>query len=192
MIKEMINNMLGEYSKFIQIQDDGTVKVFVPEDVNNPSMENATELTLSKNEAIGLMGLVTQPKQYEVCDSSNNCRIIFEKDPDFDVNKWIKLALGTINYYSQVAVSCDTIEEYAKSGLVEPIENVTVESNDEKKIKQIRTIIAQLKNTYNQRKNNIEKKYQEGKIQTCVKVEHDTVYFNMMKLLNKLEAIINE
>lgn len=61
MIKEMINNMLGEYSKFIQIQDDGTVKVFVPEDVNNPSMKNATELTLSK-----------------------------------DVNKWIKLALGTI------------------------------------------------------------------------------------------------
>jgi hypothetical protein len=42
------------------------------------------------------MGLVTQPKQYEVCDSSNNCRIISEKDPDFDVNKWIKLALGTI------------------------------------------------------------------------------------------------
>lgn len=40
--------MLGEYSKFIQIQDDGTVKVFVPEDVNNPSMENATELTFKK------------------------------------------------------------------------------------------------------------------------------------------------
>lgn len=66
MIKEMINNMLGEYS-------------------NNPSMKNATELTLSKNEAISLMGLVTQPKQYEVCDSPNNCRIISEKDPDFDV-----------------------------------------------------------------------------------------------------------
>lgn len=98
------------------------------------------------------------------------------------------------NYYSQVsvAISSNIMEEYAKSGLVEPIENVTVESSDENKIKQIRTIIAQLKNTYNQRKNNIEKKYQEGKIQTCVKVEHDTVYFNMMKLLNKLEAIINE
>lgn len=40
--------MLGEYSKFIQIQDDGIIKVFIPEDVNNPSMENATELTLSK------------------------------------------------------------------------------------------------------------------------------------------------
>lgn len=98
------------------------------------------------------------------------------------------------NYYSQVsvAISSNIMEEYAKSGLVEPIENVTVESSDENKIKQIRTIIAQLKNTYNQRKNNIEKKYQEGKIQTCVKVEHDTVHFNMMKLLNKLETIINE
>lgn len=51
------------------------------------------------------------------------------------------------NYYSQVnvAVSSNMIEEYAKSGLVEPIENVTVESKDESKIKQIRTIIAQLK-----------------------------------------------
>lgn len=88
--------MLGEYSKFIRIQDDGTIKVFVPEDIKNPSLENATELTLSKNEAISLMGLVTQPKQYEVCDSPNNCRIISEKDPDFDANKWIKLALGTI------------------------------------------------------------------------------------------------
>lgn len=73
--------MLGEYSKFIRIQDDGTTKVFVPEDIKNPSLENATELTLSK---------------YEVCDSPNNCRIISEKDPDFDANKWIKLALGTI------------------------------------------------------------------------------------------------
>lgn len=96
MIQQMINNMLGEYSKFIRIQDDGTIKVFVPEDIKNPSLENATELTLSKNEAISLMGLVTQPKQYEVYDSPNNCRIISEKDPDFDANKWIKLALGTI------------------------------------------------------------------------------------------------
>ena len=113
MIKEMINNMLGEYSKFIQIQDDGTVKVFVPEDVNNPSMENATELTLSKNEAISLMGLVTQPKQYEVCDSPNNCRIISEKDPDFDVNKWIKLALGLLKnkYYVRLPITITTVRE---------------------------------------------------------------------------------
>lgn len=79
-----------------------------------------------------------------------------------------------------------------KSGDILTLDNDMYTFSDEKKIKQIRTIIAQLKNTYNQRKNNIEKKYQEGKIQTCVKVEHDTVYFNMMKLLNKLEAIINE
>ena len=96
MIQQMINNLLGKYSEFIKFQQDGTVKVFIPEDLNNPSKEGATEVVLTQNEAMNFMGLITQPKQYEVCDSSNNCRIISEKDPDFDVNKWIKLALGTI------------------------------------------------------------------------------------------------
>lgn len=91
MIKEMINNMLGEYSKFIQIQDDGTVKVFVPEDVNNPSKEGATEVVLTQKEAMNLMGLVAQPKQYAIGD-----RVVQESDPEFDINKWIKLALVII------------------------------------------------------------------------------------------------
>lgn len=96
MIQQMINNMLGEYSKFIQFQQDGTVKVFVPEDLNNPSKEGATEVVLTQKEALNLMGLVTQPKQYEICDSPDKCRIVSEKDPEFDLNKWVKLALGTI------------------------------------------------------------------------------------------------
>lgn len=91
MIKEMINNMLGEYSKFIQIQDDGTVKVFVPEDLNNPSKEGATEVVLTQKEAMNFMGLVTQPKQYAIGD-----RVVQESDPEFDINKWIKLALVII------------------------------------------------------------------------------------------------
>lgn len=96
MIQQMINNLLGKYSEFVKFQQDGTVKVFIPEDLNNPSKEGATEVVLTQNEAMNFMGLVTQPKQYEVCYSANNCRIISEKDPDFDVNKWIKLALGTV------------------------------------------------------------------------------------------------
>lgn len=95
------------------------------------------------------------------------------------------------NYYSQVnvAMSSNMVEDYAKSGLIEA---VACEYKTDDKIVKLRNLIAQLKNTYNQRKRNIEKKYNDGKIQTCVKVEHDTVYFNMMKLLNKFEAIINE
>ena len=32
----------------------------------------------------------------------------------------------------------------------------------------------------------------EGKIQPCVKVESDTVHYNLLKVLNALKDIINE
>lgn len=34
--------------------------------------------------------------------------------------------------------------------------------------------------------------YNEGEVPPCVKVEADTVYFNLIKLLNKIKEIINE
>lgn len=91
--------------------------------------------------------------------------------------------------YTRVAMNKNVVDEYAKAGLLHAIDVPTMEND---KLKKIATLIARLKNTYNQRKENIEKKYKDGKLQTCVKVEHDTVYFNLMKLLNKIEDIINE
>lgn len=75
MIQQMINNLLGKYSEFVKFQQDGTVKVFIP----------------AQNEAMNFMGLVTQPKQYAIGD-----RVVQESDPEFDINKWIKLALVII------------------------------------------------------------------------------------------------
>ena len=34
--------------------------------------------------------------------------------------------------------------------------------------------------------------YNEGEVPQCVKVEADTVYFNLIKVLNKIKEIINE
>lgn len=34
--------------------------------------------------------------------------------------------------------------------------------------------------------------YNEGEVPQCVKVEADTVYFNLIKVLNKVKEIINE
>lgn len=56
MIQQMINNLLGKYSEFIKFQQDGTVKVFIPEDLNNPSKEGATEVVLTQKEAMNFMG----------------------------------------------------------------------------------------------------------------------------------------
>lgn len=91
MIQQMIDNLLGKYSEFVKFQQDGTVKVFIPEDLNSPSKEGATEVVLTQKEAMNLMGLVAQPKQYAIGD-----RVVQESDPEFDINKWIKLALVII------------------------------------------------------------------------------------------------
>lgn len=40
---------------------------------------------------MNFMGLVTQPKQYAIGD-----RVVQESDQEFDINKWIKLALVII------------------------------------------------------------------------------------------------
>lgn len=97
------------------------------------------------------------------------------------------------DYYSKVnvAFSIGMAQQYEKSGLIEAVEKDTNTIADNK-LKKIAKLISTLKNTYDKRNKNIAKSYEDGKIQTCVKVEHDTVYFNMMKLLNKIESIVNE
>ena len=85
MIQQMINNLLGKYSEFVKFQQDGTVKVFIPEDLNSPSKEGATEVVLTQNEAMNFMGLVTQPKQFAIVDS-----VLLVSDSEFNINKWIK------------------------------------------------------------------------------------------------------
>lgn len=97
--------------------------------------------------------------------------------------------------YTKIVLSESLIKEYEQAGLVKAIsskEEAKSLNAQDNKLNKISSLICQLKNSYNQRKNNIEKKYKEGKLQTCVKVEHDTVYFNLMKVLNKIESIINE
>lgn len=48
--------------------------------------------------------------------------------------------------------------------------------------------IAQYDNDYNE----VIEKYENGGMPTCVKVEAETVYFNMVKMLNKIKELVNE
>ena len=88
-----------------------------------------------------------------------------------------------------ISLSKDLVEDYVKSGLLEP---VTKDNDSSDKLTKISNFIKQLKKKYDKRKEVVENKYKNGEIPTCVKVEHDTVYFNLTKLLNKIESIVNE
>ena len=60
------------------------------------------------------------------------------------------------------------------------------------KLKKISLFITDLINQYTEDHQAILDKYNEQEIPTCVKVEADTVHFNLVKVLNRIQDIINE
>lgn len=88
-----------------------------------------------------------------------------------------------------ITMSQALVDDYVKAGLLQLVEEVIpVDAKWEKVIKEIEA----LENKYKRRNEAVAKKYKAGKMQTCQKVEHDTVYYNLTKLLNHFKAIINE
>ena len=87
-----------------------------------------------------------------------------------------------------ITMSQALIEDYVKAGLVSAVN----EQDQSNKLDKLAKEIEVLENKYEQRNRAVAKKYKAGKLQTCQKVEHDTVYFNLMKLLNRFKEIINE
>lgn len=108
----------------------------------------------------------------------------------------MKYDTSDVNFSSSrmMCVTENVMRNYAKKGYLKEIEVVDTEKeqNCKDKIEKLRTFILSLKNTYTQRNESMQKKYEAGKIPTCQKVEHDTVHFNLMKLLDNIYQIVNE
>lgn len=61
--------------------------------------------------------------------------------------------------------------------------------------KKIETIVAEidkLLETYEKNHNELIEQYNEGDLPACIKVEADTVYFNLTKVLNEIKRMLNE
>lgn len=108
----------------------------------------------------------------------------------------MKYDTSDVNFSSSrmMCVTENVMRSYAKKGYLKEIEVVDAEEdkNYKEKIDKLKTMILSLKNTYNQRNEVMRKKYNAGKIPTCQKVEHDTVHFNLMKLLDNIYQVVNE
>lgn len=222
--------MLGDYSKLITLLPNGQIRLNVIKDINDINSEVIDSIDLSMQDALSLYNIFQQPKQY-----TSNGITIKEGDTEFDINKWIQLAINefkisnmiteykvikpfgcaevddvfsynkenenfimssektTDNTYSakSMVISAKVIDNYTKAGLLSPTKEDKIDNNSDK-VKKLYTEIKRLQNKHNQRNKVVEEKYEAGKMPTCQKVEHDTVYFNLMKVLNKFESIINE
>ena len=93
----------------------------------------------------------------------------------------------------------DTCEEYADAGYLVAINDEDENTCDDMLIEELSNKLTAIEDTiddlleqYEADHKATEEGYNNQEIPTCVKVEADTVYYNLTKVLNKIKDIINE
>lgn len=86
----------------------------------------------------------------------------------------------------------ETAEEFVESGNLLVIEDEDKEISAIDKLCALSDLIDALEAQYKKDHDDLVEAYNNQEIPTCVKVEADTVYFNMNQILKKVKEIINE
>lgn len=89
-----------------------------------------------------------------------------------------------------ICISSDIADTLATAGYLEELEEVTCPT--EEKLEAVLSFIEEKIEQYTSDHEALTSQYNEGDVPQCVKVEADTVYFNLLKVLNKIKDIINE
>lgn len=91
-------------------------------------------------------------------------------------------------------LSKEMVDAYVKSGFLLPEDNEKKEDkvSEADKLTDVSVYLDMLIDTYNHDYNNLLKDFEAGNVQPCVKVEAETVYHNLIKVLNSIKAKINE
>ena len=90
-----------------------------------------------------------------------------------------------------ICIGSDIADTLATAGYLEEFEEMIV-SIAEDKLSEVLNFIDEKIEQYTADHEALTAQYNEGDVPQCVKVEADTVYFNLIKVLNKIKEIINE
>ena len=90
-----------------------------------------------------------------------------------------------------ICISSDVADTLATAGYLEEIKEMIV-SIAEDKLSEVLNFIDEKIEQYASDHEALTAQYNEGDVPQCVKVEADTVYFNLIKVLNKIKEIIHE
>lgn len=90
-----------------------------------------------------------------------------------------------------VCISSDIADTLATAGYLEEFEE-EVNEQYANKVKEVLDFVEEKIEQYAADHEALTAQYNEGDVPQCVKVEADTVYFNLIKVLNKIKEIINE
>lgn len=89
-----------------------------------------------------------------------------------------------------VCISADIADTLALAGYLEEFEEEV--KCPIAKLNEISNFVETKIEQYKDDHEALIEQYNEGDVPQCVKVEADTVYFNLIKVLNKIKEIINE
>ena len=101
--------------------------------------------------------------------------------------------------YTSMAFDSSTIEELAnKDYVIWYSEEAEEDDNEDEcecccnKLEKVKEYVDTLIDTYTKDYNELMKDYNEGNVQQCVKVEAETVYHNLNKVLNSIKDLLDE
>lgn len=111
------------------------------------------------------------------------------EDDTFFIEKESQTEFG--DKYFSIELSEETAEILENDGYLLGM-NDEDEDEEDSKLEEIKEYVDTLIDTYTNDFNSMMEAYNEGDIQTCVKVEAETVYHNLIKVLNSIKNKINE
>ena len=95
-----------------------------------------------------------------------------------------------------ICISSDIADTLATAGYLEEFEEHTwqneIVAECEMRLSKVADFVDEKIEQYTADHEALTAQYNEGDVPQCVKVEADTVYFNLIKVLNKIKEIINE
>lgn len=109
------------------------------------------------------------------------------EDDTFFIEKESQTEFG--DKYFSIELSEETAEILENDGYLLGMNDGDEEDS---KLEEIKEYVDTLIDTYTNDFNSMMEAYNEGDIQTCVKVEAETVYHNLIKVLNSIKNKINE
>lgn len=136
-------------------------------------------------------------KTYKVIKPFNNAikGDIFFCDPDYDETVYQlerNEVIDNIQSSVYMEISKDIIDEFVKEGYLIECNEEDTDVAEDNSLNIVLEYVESLINQYSQDYNNMLKSFEDGDIQPCVKVEAETVYYNLNKVLNSIKDKIYE
>lgn len=116
--------------------------------------------------------------------------LLENKNGDFELNK----SNIKDEYIEEITITVnkDFIDEAIEDGNIIELQEEDESCDCCDKLEKIKLLVNTLIETYEEDYKNMIEAFEQGDVQPCVKVEAETVYYNLTKVLNRIKEAINE